>query len=200
VSPFVSPSPCSWLCRAKAPRNHNPRVGGSSPSSGMRSPCKLALSAVEGLAECILRRYPVAPYLRLRLEARARTGAAPCRRNQQRDDAGATARPGMPSRMARSRGAGVPPHRIAAQLTPHRGCVGSRRPTGTSPQASRRSLAGAVAAPVGVLDKQPCGREVDSTGDGGPGLGGLHRARRAPGLHDATDGLHSDAGRVVGQR
>jgi Protein of unknown function (DUF1348) len=27
-------------CRAKAQRNHNPRVGGSSPSSGMRSACK----------------------------------------------------------------------------------------------------------------------------------------------------------------
>jgi hypothetical protein len=40
VSPFVSPSPCFWLCRAKEQRNHNPRVGGSSPSSGMRSACR----------------------------------------------------------------------------------------------------------------------------------------------------------------
>ena len=40
VSPFVSPRPRSWLCRAKALRNHNPRVGRSSPSSGMRSACK----------------------------------------------------------------------------------------------------------------------------------------------------------------
>jgi hypothetical protein len=31
-------------CRAKAQRNHNPRVGGSSPSSGMRSGCKSAPS------------------------------------------------------------------------------------------------------------------------------------------------------------
>ena len=31
-------------CRAKAQRNHNPRVGGSSPSSGMRSGCKSAAS------------------------------------------------------------------------------------------------------------------------------------------------------------
>jgi hypothetical protein len=39
-SPFTSPSPRKWRCRAKALRNHNPRVGGSSPSSGMRSACK----------------------------------------------------------------------------------------------------------------------------------------------------------------
>ena len=45
VSPFVSPSPRKPLCRAKAPRNHNPRVGGSSPSSGMRSACKPAFSS-----------------------------------------------------------------------------------------------------------------------------------------------------------
>src|SRR5688572_24611581 len=44
VSPFVSPSPVSWLCRAKPSRNHNPRVGGSSPSSGTRRACKEALS------------------------------------------------------------------------------------------------------------------------------------------------------------
>jgi hypothetical protein len=35
-SPFASPSPRSWRSRAKAPQNHNPRVGGSSPSSGIR--------------------------------------------------------------------------------------------------------------------------------------------------------------------
>jgi hypothetical protein len=35
VSPFVSPSPRKRPCRAKTLRNHNPRVGGSSPSSGM---------------------------------------------------------------------------------------------------------------------------------------------------------------------
>ena len=35
VSPLVSPSPFKRRCRAKAQRNHNPRVGGSSPSSGM---------------------------------------------------------------------------------------------------------------------------------------------------------------------
>src|SRR4051794_13744578 len=34
VSPFVSPSPFKRRCRAKGQRNHNPRVGGSSPSSG----------------------------------------------------------------------------------------------------------------------------------------------------------------------
>ena len=42
--PFVSPSPGFWLCRAKALRNHNPRVGGSSPSSGIISACKWVLS------------------------------------------------------------------------------------------------------------------------------------------------------------
>ena len=42
VSPFVSPCPGFWLCRAKAHWNHNPRVGGSSPSSGMRSACTSA--------------------------------------------------------------------------------------------------------------------------------------------------------------
>jgi hypothetical protein len=36
-SPIASPSPRKRCCRAKAPRNHNPRVGGSSPSSGIRS-------------------------------------------------------------------------------------------------------------------------------------------------------------------
>ena len=45
VSPFVSPSPRFWLCRARALRNHNPRVGGSSPSSGIRSACKSVLPA-----------------------------------------------------------------------------------------------------------------------------------------------------------
>ena len=35
MSPFVSPSPFKRRCRAKALRNHNPRVGGSSPSSGI---------------------------------------------------------------------------------------------------------------------------------------------------------------------
>jgi hypothetical protein len=40
LSPFVSPSPCKGRCRAKLQRNDNPRVGGSSPSSGMRSACK----------------------------------------------------------------------------------------------------------------------------------------------------------------
>jgi hypothetical protein len=35
MSPFMSPGPDFWLCRAEAPRNHNPRVGGSSPSSGI---------------------------------------------------------------------------------------------------------------------------------------------------------------------
>jgi len=35
MSPFVSPRPFKPSCRAKAQRNHNPRVGGSSPSSGM---------------------------------------------------------------------------------------------------------------------------------------------------------------------
>ena len=37
LSPFLSPSPRKRRCRAKAPRNHNPRVGGSSPSSGIRT-------------------------------------------------------------------------------------------------------------------------------------------------------------------
>ena len=35
MSPFRSPSPLKRCCRAKAKRNHNPRVGGSSPSSGI---------------------------------------------------------------------------------------------------------------------------------------------------------------------
>jgi hypothetical protein len=42
VSPFVSPSPFKRRCRAKAQRNHNPRVGGSSPSPGIESACKRA--------------------------------------------------------------------------------------------------------------------------------------------------------------
>jgi hypothetical protein len=53
--PFCVPQPRSWLCRAKEQRNHNPRVGGSSPSSGMRRACKSALSAQEGHAEYIPR-------------------------------------------------------------------------------------------------------------------------------------------------
>jgi hypothetical protein len=55
VSPFVSPRARKRRPRAKAPRNHNPRVGGSSPSSGMRSACKSALSAQGGDAEYIPR-------------------------------------------------------------------------------------------------------------------------------------------------
>ena len=55
MSPFVSPSPRKRRCRAKEQRNHNPRVGGSSPSSGMRSACKPALSLVDGHAEYIPR-------------------------------------------------------------------------------------------------------------------------------------------------
>jgi hypothetical protein len=35
VSPFVTPTPRKRRCRAKAQRNHNPRVGGSSPSFGI---------------------------------------------------------------------------------------------------------------------------------------------------------------------
>ena len=35
MSPLRSPCPFKRRCRAKALRNHNPRVGGSSPSSGM---------------------------------------------------------------------------------------------------------------------------------------------------------------------
>ena len=35
--PFCVPQPPQTAPRAKAPRNHNPRVGGSSPSSGIRS-------------------------------------------------------------------------------------------------------------------------------------------------------------------
>ena len=41
--PFRSPSPLKPSYRAKEQRNHNPRVGGSSPSSGMRSACKRAI-------------------------------------------------------------------------------------------------------------------------------------------------------------
>ena len=41
--------------RAKALRNHNPRVGGSSPSSGMRSACKSVLFFIDGHAEYIPR-------------------------------------------------------------------------------------------------------------------------------------------------
>jgi hypothetical protein len=39
-SPPAAPSPRKRRCRAKALRNHNPRVGGSSPSSGIRIACK----------------------------------------------------------------------------------------------------------------------------------------------------------------
>ena len=47
VSPFVSPSPLKRRCRARAARNHNPRVGGSSPSSGTyESPVCLRAFAV----------------------------------------------------------------------------------------------------------------------------------------------------------
>ena len=51
VSPFVSPSLFKRRCRAKAHRNHNPRVGGSSPSSGMRKACNSAVFSLEGHAE-----------------------------------------------------------------------------------------------------------------------------------------------------
>jgi hypothetical protein len=50
VSPFVSPSPRKHRCRAEAWRNHNPRVGGSSPSSGMRKACNPTLSLAEDTA------------------------------------------------------------------------------------------------------------------------------------------------------
>ena len=43
LSPFLSPRRFKRCCRAKAQRNLNPRVGGSSPSSGMRSGCKSTL-------------------------------------------------------------------------------------------------------------------------------------------------------------
>jgi hypothetical protein len=47
--PFCVSRPRFWLCRAKSPRNHSPRVGGSSPSSGIRSrppnPCCRAKGA-----------------------------------------------------------------------------------------------------------------------------------------------------------
>jgi hypothetical protein len=42
MSPFVFPSALKPRSRAKAQRNHNLRVGGSSPSSGIRSSCKSA--------------------------------------------------------------------------------------------------------------------------------------------------------------
>src|SRR5215217_2167642 len=58
VSPFVSPSSCFWLGRAKERRNHNPRVGGSSPSSGIGSAWKSALSRAGGDAEYIRRDRP----------------------------------------------------------------------------------------------------------------------------------------------
>ncbi len=45
LCPLLCPPAPTRRCRAKAPRNHNPRVGGSSPSSGMRSTCKQVLSA-----------------------------------------------------------------------------------------------------------------------------------------------------------
>ena len=47
MSLFVSPRPFKRRRRAKAQRNHNPRVGGSSPSSGMRSVCTSALIGAE---------------------------------------------------------------------------------------------------------------------------------------------------------
>ena len=61
IAPFRSPSPFKRCCRAKAQRNHNPRVGGSSPSSGMISACKMALSAQDGHAECIPRSLAYSP-------------------------------------------------------------------------------------------------------------------------------------------
>ena len=55
ISPLLRPQPSFLLCRAKALRNHNPRVGGSSPSSGIRSACKAVLSGNRGHAEYIPR-------------------------------------------------------------------------------------------------------------------------------------------------
>jgi hypothetical protein len=55
LSSFLSPRPRKPRCRAKAPRNHNPRVGGSSPSSGMRSTCKSGTLTPDGHAEYIPR-------------------------------------------------------------------------------------------------------------------------------------------------
>jgi hypothetical protein len=55
VSPFVTPGPRKRLCRAKAQRNHNPRVGGSSPSSGMRSACTWELFSGSGATKYIPR-------------------------------------------------------------------------------------------------------------------------------------------------
>ena len=46
----VSNRPETTDGQAKAQRDHNPRVGGSSPSSGMRSPCKEAPSTIRGHA------------------------------------------------------------------------------------------------------------------------------------------------------
>jgi hypothetical protein len=54
-SPIASLSPREPRCRAKEQRNHNPRVGGSSPSSGMRSACTSALCSLDGHAEYIPR-------------------------------------------------------------------------------------------------------------------------------------------------
>jgi hypothetical protein len=59
LSPFMSPRPRKRRCRAKALRNHNPRVGGSSPSSGMRSACKTALCCFPRHAEYIPRVPPL---------------------------------------------------------------------------------------------------------------------------------------------
>jgi hypothetical protein len=55
MSPFMSPWPGFWLCRAKERRNHNPRVGGSSPSSGIpvQSQTPLCRANTRG---CALRR------------------------------------------------------------------------------------------------------------------------------------------------
>jgi hypothetical protein len=54
-SPFVTPSARKRRGRAKEQRNHNPRVGGSSPSSGIESACKSALFGLPGHAEYIPR-------------------------------------------------------------------------------------------------------------------------------------------------
>ena len=43
--PFWCPQPFKRRCRAKAQRNHNPRVGGSSPSSGTRRRAESRLCA-----------------------------------------------------------------------------------------------------------------------------------------------------------